>query len=150
MSAPSGGPLIQHSLQVMLEFFHQGKISLEKIVEKMCHAPAILFEIKDRGYLICGVSEPRPGFADIDDKSNWNGFDVDMCRAVAAAIFSDSTKVEFKLTTNKSRFPMLAGNDVDMLSRITTWTFDNEREPASLAYTVLYSGLLVSYHNECR
>ncbi|MDB5283387.1 MAG: dihydroorotase [Bacteroidota bacterium] len=49
--APSGLPLIQHSLNVMLEFYHQGKISLEKIVDKMCHKPAECFEIKDRGYL---------------------------------------------------------------------------------------------------
>jgi len=50
-SAPSGLPLVQHSLNVMLDFYHQGKISLEKIVEKMCHAPAICFEIEKRGYI---------------------------------------------------------------------------------------------------
>ena len=49
--APSGLPLIQHSLNMMLEFYHQGKISLEKIIEKMCHTPAECFEIKERGYL---------------------------------------------------------------------------------------------------
>ncbi|NJO87704.1 MAG: dihydroorotase [Chloroflexia bacterium] len=49
--APSGGPLVQHSLQTMLEFYHQGKISLEKIVEKMCHAPADIFNVKNRGYV---------------------------------------------------------------------------------------------------
>ncbi len=49
--APSGGPLVQHALPAMLEFYHQGKISLEKIVEKMCHNPAILFEIEKRGYI---------------------------------------------------------------------------------------------------
>lgn len=49
--APSGVPLVQHSLNVMLEFYHQGKISLEKIVEKMCHAPAICFQIEKRGFL---------------------------------------------------------------------------------------------------
>ncbi|MFK7934842.1 MAG: dihydroorotase [Saprospiraceae bacterium] len=51
LQAPSGVPLIQHTLNVMLEFYHQGKISLERIVEKMCHAPAICFEIDQRGYL---------------------------------------------------------------------------------------------------
>ncbi len=49
--APSGGPLVQHALPAMLEFYHQGKISLEKIVEKMCHNPAILFEVEKRGYI---------------------------------------------------------------------------------------------------
>jgi len=51
LSCPSGGPLIQHSLVIMLEFYHLKKISLEKIVEKMCHAPAVLYHIKDRGYI---------------------------------------------------------------------------------------------------
>jgi dihydroorotase len=49
--APSGGPLVQHALPALLQLHHQEKISLEKIVEKMCHNPAILFQIKDRGYI---------------------------------------------------------------------------------------------------
>lgn len=68
LNAPSGGPLIQHSLVAMLEFFHHKKITLEKIVEKMCHAPATLFQIEKRGYI-------RPGyFADlvlVDLNSPW-------------------------------------------------------------------------------
>ena len=57
--APSGGPMVQHALPVMLECVKQGKISIEKVVEKMCHNPAILFSVKDRGYI-------RPGyFADL-------------------------------------------------------------------------------------
>ena len=51
LSCPSGGPLIQHSLVIMLEFFHMKKISIEKIAEKMCHAPAVLYRIKDRGFI---------------------------------------------------------------------------------------------------
>ena len=51
LKAPSGLPLVQHSLQLMLDFYHQGKISLEKIVEKMCHAPAICFNVENRGFL---------------------------------------------------------------------------------------------------
>ena len=53
-SAPSGGPLVQHALPAMLEFYHQDKISLEKIVEKMCHNPAILFDVEKRGYIRVG------------------------------------------------------------------------------------------------
>ena len=86
----------------------------------------VLDEVKDRGYLICGVAEPRSGFANIDNNSNWIGFDIDMCRAVAAAIFADSSKVEFITTTSRSRFPILAGGEIDMLSRITTWTFSRD------------------------
>ncbi len=63
--APSGGPLVQHALVAMLEMYHRGQISLEKIVQKMCHNPAILFQIEKRGYirerLFCrfGVSRPK-------------------------------------------------------------------------------------------
>lgn len=49
--APSGGPLVQHALSAMLEFYHQGKISLEKVVEKMCHAPAVCFQLEGRGFI---------------------------------------------------------------------------------------------------
>lgn len=66
--APSGGPLVQHSLTAMLEFSHQGKISLEKIVEKMCHAPAIAFQVEKRGFIREGY------FADlvlVDPKATW-------------------------------------------------------------------------------
>lgn len=51
LNAPSGGPLVQHALVAMLEFYHQGKISLERIVEKMCHAPAVCFQVEKRGFL---------------------------------------------------------------------------------------------------
>ena len=67
-NAPSGGPLVQHSLVAMLEFFHQGKISLERIVEKMCHNPAILFQVENRGFIREGY------FADlvlVDLNSSW-------------------------------------------------------------------------------
>ena len=74
----------------------------------------------------CGVSEPLFGFANIDDESNWIGFDVDMCKAVAAAIFADTSKVEYIITTSRSRFPILAGGEIDMLSRMTTWTFSRD------------------------
>ncbi|HMP98448.1 MAG TPA: dihydroorotase [Cyclobacteriaceae bacterium] len=66
--APSGGPLIQHTLVAMLEMHHQGKISLERIIEKMCHNPAILFRIKDRGFIREGY------FADlvlVDEHKPW-------------------------------------------------------------------------------
>jgi dihydroorotase len=54
--APSGGPLVQHALSAMLEFYHQGKISLEKVVEKMCHAPAVCFQLEGRGFIRKGYA----------------------------------------------------------------------------------------------
>jgi general L-amino acid transport system substrate-binding protein len=78
--------------------------------------------IKARGSLLCGVSPSVAGFAFPDDKGNWTGFDVDFCRAVATAIFSDPTKVQFKPLTTKERFTALQSGEIDLLSRTTTWT----------------------------
>ena len=91
--------------------------------------PIIAFtldDVKNRGSLNCGISEIRVGFADIDSDNIWIGFDVDMCRAVAAAIFSDSNQVNFISTTSRSRFPLLASEEIDLLSRMTTWTFSRD------------------------
>jgi general L-amino acid transport system substrate-binding protein len=78
--------------------------------------------IKARGQLLCGVSPSVAGFAFPDDKGTWTGFDVDFCRAVATAIFSDPTKVQFKGLTSKERFTALQSGEIDVLSRVTTWT----------------------------
>ncbi len=85
-----------------------------------------LDDIKAKGYVQCGVSTGVPGFEAPDDKGEWAGFDVDICRAVAAGIFGDKTKVKFTPTTAKSRFPALQSGEVDLLSRVTTWTFDRD------------------------
>ena len=82
--------------------------------------------VKDRGYLICGISENLVGFAAPNNKGEWVGFDVDICRAVATAVFGDSKKVEFLTTTSKSRFPLLASGEIDLLARNTTWTFSRD------------------------
>ena len=73
-----------------------------------------LDDVKTKGHLDCGVSTGVVGFAAPDDKGEWAGFDIDMCRAVAVAIFGDKTKVKFTPTTGKSRFPTLASGEVDM------------------------------------
>jgi general L-amino acid transport system substrate-binding protein len=86
----------------------------------------MLDDIKSRGELICGVTTGLAGFAAPDDKGVWKGFDADMCRAVAAGVFGDPTKVKFVPTTGQSRFPALQSGEVDMLARNTTWTFDRD------------------------
>ena len=85
-----------------------------------------LDDVKNRGFLKCGVTTGLAGFAAPDDSGNWTGLDVDMCRAVAAAVFGDSSKVEFTTTTGKSRFPTLASGEIDMLARNTTWTLSRD------------------------
>jgi general L-amino acid transport system substrate-binding protein len=78
--------------------------------------------ILDRGSLICGVEGTIPGFSFVDSSGKYTGLDVDVCRAVAAALFGDPDKVEYRNLDSTARFPALVSGEVDMLSRNTTWT----------------------------
>lgn len=82
--------------------------------------------IKDRGTLSCGVSQGLPGFSTPDDKGNWTGLDVDICRAIAAAVFNDATKIKFVPLSAKDRFTALQSGEIDVLSRNTTWTVSRD------------------------
>ena len=82
--------------------------------------------VTDRGMLSCGVSQGLPGFSLPDDKGNWTGLDVDICRAIAAAIFNDSAKVKFVPLSAKDRFTALQSSEIDLLSRNTTWTLSRD------------------------
>ncbi len=92
------------------------------------YAQATLEEVKKRGELICGVSTGLTGFSGQDDKGEWSGIDVDVCRGVAAAVFGDGKKVKFKPLTSKERFTALASKDVDILARNTTATFSRDTD----------------------
>jgi general L-amino acid transport system substrate-binding protein len=94
--------------------------------------------VKDRGGLICGVSTGLIGFSSSDDKENWTGFDVDLCRAVAAAIFNDPGKVKFKPLDAGTRFDALRSGDIDILSRNSTWTMSRETSYGLLFAAVTY------------
>src|SRR5258707_4198463 len=82
--------------------------------------------VKDRGMLSCGVSQVLPGFSSADDKANWTGMDVDVCRAIAAAMFNDATKIKFVPLSAKDRFTALQSGEIDVLSRNTTWTLSRD------------------------
>lgn len=81
-----------------------------------------LEDVQKRGVVSCGVSTGLAGFSQKDEKGQWSGVDVDVCRAVAAAVFGDDTKVQYKPLTAKERFTALQSGEVDILSRNTTWT----------------------------
>src|SRR5271155_3872187 len=85
-----------------------------------------LATIKGRGELVCGANGTLAGFGLPDPQGNWTGFDVDFCRAIAAAIFNDPTKVKFIPLTAKDRFTALQSGEVDVLSRNTTWTLSRD------------------------
>ena len=89
-------------------------------------AAGTLDDVKARGTLNCGVTTGLVGFAAPDANGEWKGFDVAICRAVAAAVLGDASAVEFVPTTGKTRFTALASGEIDMLARNTTWTFSRD------------------------
>ena len=85
-------------------------------------AGATLDAVKKKGFVQCGVSDGLPGFSYVDAQGRYLGIDVDVCRAVAAAVFGDAGKVKYSPLTAKERFTALQSGEVDVLSRNTTWT----------------------------
>jgi general L-amino acid transport system substrate-binding protein len=91
---------------------------------------ATLQDVQGRGQLVCGVNGPTglAGFGIPDDKGNWTGLDVDVCRAVAAAVFGDATKVKYVPLGSKERFTALQSGEIDLLVRNSTWTFSRDTD----------------------
>ncbi|WP_342362669.1 amino acid ABC transporter substrate-binding protein [Terrarubrum flagellatum] len=91
-------------------------------------AQATLNQVKARGQLACGANTGLAGFGMPDDKGNWVGLDVEYCRAIAAAIFNDPTKVKFSPLSAKDRFTALQSGEVDVLVRNTTWSMSRDTQ----------------------
>ncbi len=93
-------------------------------------APALagptLDGVRAKGHVQCGVSEGLPGFSSPNAKGEWSGIDVDVCRAIAAAVLGDARKVKFTPLTAKQRFTVLQSGEIDVLSRNTTWTLTRD------------------------
>ena len=104
-----------------------GALTVAALVAGVASA-ATLDDVKARGSLNCGVTTGLVGFAAPDANGVWEGFDVGICRAVAAAIFGDPTAVEFVPTTGQTRFTALASGEIDLLARNTTWTFSRDTD----------------------
>jgi general L-amino acid transport system substrate-binding protein len=90
------------------------------------HAGKTLDAIKARGQVVCGVNTGLAGFSQADDKGNWTGLDVDICRAIAAAVLGDGQKVKWVPLNAQQRFTALQSGEVDILSRNTTWTLTRD------------------------
>lgn len=100
-----------------------------------------LKSVQSRGQLICGVNSQVPGFGFVDSSGAYAGFDVDYCRALAAAIFGDANKVEFRPVTAAERFTALQSGEIDVLSRNTTWTLTRDSElNGNFVATTFYDG----------
>ncbi len=85
-----------------------------------------LEDVRAKGFVQCGTNTGLVGFAAADANGRWDGFDVAVCRAVAAAVLGDSNAVKFTPTTGKTRFTALASGEIDVLSRNTTWTYSRD------------------------
>src|SRR5215212_2614754 len=96
--------------------------------------------VKDRGMLSCGVHQGLPGFSSPDDKGNWTGLDVDVCRGIAAAILNDPTKVKFVPLSAKDRFTALQSGEIDVLIRNTTWTISRDTQGMNFPVVNYFDG----------
>src|SRR5215468_1810954 len=128
------------NIRVRVSVFAIAIVSL-LVLAAMPATAQVLKTVKDRGTLNCGVSEGLYGFSARDRNGNWSGFDVDLCRAIAAAIFNDTTKVNYIPLDATRRFEALQSGGIDVLSRNTTWTISREVELGlTFAATNFYDG----------
>jgi general L-amino acid transport system substrate-binding protein len=86
----------------------------------------VLIAVRKRGYVACGVNPGLPGFAYPDFRGAWRGFDVDICRAVAAAVLGDAAKVKFTAISSEDRFSALQKGEIDILARNTSWSYSRD------------------------
>lgn len=100
-----------------------------------------LDSVKKKGMVSCGVSTGLAGFSQKNEKGQWSGLDVDVCRSVAAAVLGDAAKVQYKPLTAKERFLALQSGEIDILSRNTTWTHTRDTSLGlNFAGVIYYDG----------
>ncbi|WP_029040175.1 amino acid ABC transporter substrate-binding protein [Cucumibacter marinus] len=87
-----------------------------------------LEDVKEKGYVQCGVTEGVPGFSNPDENNEWSGIEADYCMALAAAIFDDTSAVRYRPLTSTERFTALSSGEVDVLARTTTWTMSRDTQ----------------------
>ena len=104
-------------------------------------ASPTLDAVKARDKLICGANGSRPGFSSLDSKGEWQGLDVDTCKAVAAAVLGDGAKTQFVKLTSQTRFVALQTSEVDLLTANVTWTLKRDAElGVDYTATTFYDG----------
>jgi len=143
-AAPSGEPVVVKET-VIVEVTPAGGAPAEPAAPAAPPPPAgygeTLKTVQARGKVICGANSQVQGFGYVDATGNFSGFDVDYCRALAAAIFGDPSKVEYRPLTAKERFTALQSGEIDILSRNTTWTLVRDTElTGNFVQTTFYDG----------
>ncbi len=92
---------------------------------------SLLDTVKSRGKVICGVNNQLPGFGVVNQNGNYAGFDVDFCKAVAAAVLGDENAVDYKYASSNDRFTLVKTGEIDVLFRNSTWTTTHATAPRS-------------------
>ena len=106
----------------------------QSAAEPVASAPftiSTLETVRARGYVICAATNPLPGFAQVSPEGLWSGFDIDICRAVAAAVFGDPSSVEFRPLSGQARFAHLEMGEVDLVVRNAPWTMSRDTQYGS-------------------
>ena len=135
--------VLEHEIQMRCSTRRLGALSIFALVGSLFAGGSLasaqtLEAVKTRGALNCGVSQGLLGFSSANDRNEWSGFDVDICRAVAAVIFGDPAKVTFVPLDTTERFAALQSKKVDVLSRNSTWTMSRENSLGLLFTSVAY------------
>ncbi|MEO1673503.1 MAG: transporter substrate-binding domain-containing protein, partial [Cyanobacteria bacterium J06631_2] len=129
------------SLAGVLLLLIGGCTSGKNVQEKNDEVFSSLNTVLERGNLVCGVSGELPGFSAVDENGGYSGIDVDLCRAVASALFDDPNQVEFRNVSTQERFTAVQSGEVDILSRNTTWTLSRDTSVGmEFAPTIFYDG----------
>lgn len=110
-------------------------------------AQSILEKVRQRGFVNCGASQGVPGLSRPDERGEWRGFDSDVCRAVAVAVFGDRTKARFVPLNAAQRLPAIQTGEIDVLSRTTTWTFSRDMAVRFVAVTIYDNDALLVRSN---
>jgi general L-amino acid transport system substrate-binding protein len=136
-TAPTGAPVIQTVVVTAPAGTPQVKV-------EVAQAPGFgetLQAVQARGNIVCGVNGQLPGFSFLDPAGEMLGFDADFCRALAAAVFGDPTKVEYRPLTTQERFTALQTGEIDVLMRNTTWSLVRDTELGlNFTVTTFYDG----------
>ena len=120
--------LLTHVLTRLFVVCAAAVFFIESFIVSPSASAGTLDDVRARDKLICGVSEGLPGFSKKDESGVWRGFDVDFCKAVAAAVLGDTAKVEYVSLTADVRFNALTDRRIDLLSRNSTWTMSRDLE----------------------
>ena len=123
----------------------QQEITTEETLEYIPTYGTTFKRVKERGFLICGTKDDFPGFSqeiwDEEKGETWIGFDVEICKAVASAVFGDPNSIEYTVVDGKTRFSFLIDGSIDMLSAATTYTFSrNVQKKLEFLPTTFYDG----------